>query len=238
MKICAILTLVAVLTLAYGNPAFGYPVTVEIEGVVTDVVTYGDLDGFEFDGSVTAGSTIMTGSFIYDSETPGQSAGGYAIAYWLNSISMSVGNYTFTHNPETTHGPFFIIEVEPGQFRYKIRSFSPLFYGPCYLNGEPTNLEDIVYPPSCGISLYLKADTESPIGDALPDENTFPALSTFTEARFGAGSDGGITFGIGGEITSITVIPEPTSVLLFGFGGFALLRRGYAGQALLRKRRR
>ena len=59
MKVRVIFTIVAVLSLAYGNMASGYVVTVEVEGVVTDVVTYG---GVEQDGSVIPGSTIMTGS--------------------------------------------------------------------------------------------------------------------------------------------------------------------------------
>jgi hypothetical protein len=102
----------------------------------------------------------------------------------------------------------------------------PIFSGPCYLDGEPTNMEDLDLDPNgCGARpLLLYGDNDGTITDALPDENTFPDLSAATEWKsFDIGS--GPDFLIAGEITSITVIPEPGTVLLFGFGGLVLLRK-------------
>ena len=229
MKLRAILIIVAVLSLAYGNPAFGYVVTVEVEGVVTSIGGYG---GVEQDGSVIVSETVMTGSFSYDSETPDQ-AGNDNGFYWLNSLLISVGNYTFTDDPEDAEdiGLSILVEgvmVKPGQFRYEICNFpdfEPLFYGPCYLNGQPTTLEDLDLPCR-GMEIILEGDNDGTITDALPNEDTFPDLSVFIERKtFSVGNDGGLAFGIGVEITSITVIPEPGTLLLLGLGGLAILRR-------------
>ena len=217
MKLCAILSILAVFTLTSSSPVFGYVVTVEVEGVVTDVNAY---SGLEFDGSVTASST-MTGSCTYDMETPDQGWPDDSGRYSLISISMSIGNYLFLPNLTAAQEPFFVINTWTNAFYYDVVSPEALFYGPAYLNGEPTNLED---RPSGGFRLmYLGADTESPTGDSLPDEDTFPDLSVFTEDNFFDVECS--LFRIYGEVTSITVIPEPTTILLFGLGGVTLIRR-------------
>lgn len=222
MKICAILSILAVFILAYSSPAFGYVVTVEVEGVVTYVETYG---GLELDGSVSMGS-VMTSSVTYDSEEPDGAGADDRGTYWLNSISMSVGSYTFTDDPEDAEDLIFIISAEHGWFRYRIfdfPGFDPLFYGPCYLNGQPTTLEDLDLPTRA-MEICLEGDNDGTITDALPNEDTFPDLSAFTKARFWAGNDIEPSFGISADITSITVIPEPGTLFLFGLGGLALLR--------------
>jgi hypothetical protein len=74
--------------------------------------------------------------------------------------------------------------------------------------------------------MYLDGNDDGTITDALPDVDSFPELSLFDDRReFGVGNDeGALGFIISGEIMSITVIPEPGTVLLFGFGGLMLLR--------------
>jgi len=219
---------VSAVVVSIAQPALGYVVTVQVEGVVTEVQTW---SGLELDSSVSVGS-VMTGSFTYDSEAPDENLGENGL-YWLNSFSMSVGNYTFTRDPENAEYVYFHIMmpgfiVEPGQFRYEIRNFfdsDPLFYGPCYLDGQPTTLEDLDLPTR-GMGIYLEGDNDGTITSALPNENTFPDLSVFTIKRFEVSNDIGPSFGIGAEITSITVIPEPGTVLLLGLGGLALRRKG------------
>lgn len=207
-----------------GNPAYGYVVTVEVEGVVTEVRTH---DGLELDSSVIVGSTIMTGSCTYDSETPDQDWPDYIGWYWMDSFSMNIGNYLFIHNPAADEEPYFFISVGNSGFYYDIDSGYPAFYGPCFMDGQPTNLEDLdLWPPACGFGMHLAANIDSPTGDALPDEQTFPDLSVFDEDNFFAvGSSSVPAFVIDGEITSITVIPEPGTVFLLGLGGLALLRK-------------
>jgi len=221
----ALYVLVSMVMVLIAMPALGHTVTVYAEGVVTEIETYDDL---EFDGSVTIGST-MTGSCTYETETPDQyPVNGSVGRYSLTFISMHIGSYTFL--PDFTpddpwFAPCFGIGTAP--FQYSVFSFAALFYGPCYLNGQPTNLEDL---PSGGFSLmWLQASSASPTGDALPDENTFPSLSVFDEERYFSVASS--LFRIAGEVTSVTVVPEPASVLLFGFAGLALLRkRANSGQ--------
>jgi len=204
-------------------PALAYTVTVYVEGVVTEIYTF---DGLEFDGSVTVGST-MTGFVTYDTETPDQKPQyDWVACYSLASISMHVGSYTFTHNLGADEEPYFYISAGNGGFFYDIRSMDSAFYGPCYMNGQATNLEDLDLT-GCGFGMYnLAANIASPTGDALPDENTFPALSVFDEDRlFLIESWLSPEFNIYGEVTSLTVVPEPASVLLFGLASLALLRK-------------
>jgi len=169
----------------------------------------------------------MTGSATYDSETPDQDWPDDTGYYSLISISMSIGSYTFTHNPGADEEPYFGICAGGGGFFYDIDSGYPAFYGLCYMNSQPTNLEDLdLYLPGCGFGTHLAANINSPIGDALPDENTFPDLSVFDDdSWFLIDSSSTPAFLIAGEITSLTVVPEPASLFLFAVGALALLQK-------------
>jgi len=201
-------------------PALAYTVTVYVEGVVTEIYTF---DGLEFDGSLVVGS-VMTGSCTYDSETPDQAWHYWTGEYSLTSISMQIGSYTCLPNWQGESEPVFYISAEPGGFFYNVGSPEALFSGPCYVNGEPANLED---SPGGRFGLMsLVAGTISPIGDTLPDENTFPDLSVFTEGKsFELRSGYTPSFDIFGQITSVTVVPEPASALVLGVGAVMLILR-------------
>ena len=212
---------VAVAMFSSTKPVLGYTVTVYAEGVVTEVQTY---DGLEFDGSLIVGSA-MTGSCTYDTETPDQIQYDGAGRYLLISISMSIGSYTFIHNPAATEEPYFGINAGNDGFFYDIRSMYSTFYGACFINGQPTNLEDINLS-GCGFGMSLVANTNSPTGDSLPNENTFPDLSVFDENRvFLIESWLSPAFTVMGEVTSVTVVPEPASLFLFAVGALALLQK-------------
>ena len=219
----ALYVLVCGAVILTGRPALAYTVTVYVEGVVTEIYTF---DGLEFDGSLVVGS-VMTGSCTYDSETPDDYPDSFSTGrYSLSSISMHIGNYTCLPNWQGEREPGFYISVGGEGFYYNVGSPEALFSGPCYVNGEPSNLEDIHMPGGGFRLLSVVAGTPSPIGDALPDENTFPNLSVFTEEKlFYLGSPDTPSFDIFGQITSLTVVPEPASVLLFGLAGLALLRK-------------
>jgi len=202
-------------------PALAYTVTVYVEGVVTEIYTF---DGLEFDGSLVVGS-VMTGFCTYDTETPDQyPVNTHAAHYSLSSISMQIGSYTCLPNWQGESEPVFYISAEPGGFFYNVGSPEALFSGPCYVNGEPANLEDS--PGGQFRLMTLVAGTISPIGDALPDENTFPDLSVFTEDKWFALNSGYTpSFDIFGQITSVTVVPEPASAIILGLGAVAVILR-------------
>ena len=223
MKLSRFLTVlfVGIIVFVTAESGSAYIVTVHVEGIVIGIETGG---GLTLDGSVIAGSTIMTGYYTYDTETPDQAWPDEDGLYSLISISMTTGNYNFTHNPAAGIDPYFSIDLESGGCSYHIWTQTPVFYGPCYLNDQPTTLEDLNLSVRA-ISWCLTGNNDGTITDALPDENTFPDLSVFTEEKLlYVANDWSPWLSIFSDITSLTVVPEPASVLLFGLGGLALLR--------------
>jgi len=215
--------LILMVCLALVSRVWATIITIEVEGVVDGVWTEGDL---VLDGSVTAGST-MSGYGTYDTETPDQEPADYSGLYSLMSISTTIGNYTFSHNPDSPNPALFKIQ-SGGDFFYNTESSNSLFDGLIYLDGLPKNYEDITWDDT-----YLRPIDVRGLGDVLPNDDlptvdTFPGLSVFDWQRsfdvlFRDNSNN--YFLIYGEITSLAVVPEPGTILLLGLGGVILLRR-------------
>ena len=205
MKTTAKIT-AALLVLALAGSVSARVITVEVEGVVTHINTGG---GFALDGSVIIGSE-MTGFTTYDTDTAnlGDSITGL---YNLISISMTIGNYIFEHDLISADFPYFRVStVDPG---YDVTSPAPRFNGTIYVNGTPKTYDDITW----GYTYLVLFDFLTSLDEyvptvALPDLDSWPDLSVFDYRRefrarfFGEGSD---YFNIYGEVTSLTVIPEP-----------------------------
>lgn len=220
-------TIVAVL-LALGaflasDRALGTIITVEVEGAVGSVETGG---GFALDGSIGMGSE-MAGFVTYNTDAVDQDSSEGQGVYPVVSISMSIGNYIFTHNSGSPDFGFFRVStVDP---TYAAISPDPRFDGTITVSGTPQTYDDITWGWTYMELFNLwTSDGEYIPTTALPDLDSWPELSVFDnrklfEARFyGQGDD---YFGIYGGITSLNVVPEPGTVLLLGLGGLVLVRR-------------
>jgi len=201
-------------------PVWATIITVEVTGVVDSVGTDG---GLALDGSVIVGSA-MTGYCTYDPDTPDANPSENNGHYPVISISMTVGNYTFTHDPTSSEYPFFnVYTVDPG---YSLSTASR-FDGTVYLDGTP---QDIDWSIRSLELMELGTDSGEYIPtDALPDLDSWPDLSVFGWRRFEVAFHKSYSYGYGdfvisGEITSLTPTPEPATVLLLGLGSLALLR--------------
>ena len=194
-------------------------VTIEVTGVVNGV---GGSGGVTSDGSVVIG-TVMNGSYTFDTDAPDLGAGdGYGL-YEIVSISMSVGNYTFTNDPAGIYAPPKIRLNSVGEKTYSVTSFSTSFDGIIYVDGLTKTYDDLSWERTdlCLASLVTSSPDFLPT-DALP--SSMPDISVFDiwkgfDVYFA--TEGGGHFGIHGELTSI---PEPATILLLGLGGLALLR--------------
>ena len=207
--------------LAINNPTTATIITVEVTGVVDSIETA----GFVLDGSVGNG-TGMTGFCTYDTDAPDQNPSEYNGLYSIISVSMTIGNYTFEHNTASSELPsFHVYTIDPG---YTAGSSAPRFDGTVFGGGSPFTYDDIIWSYTAfGLMSLSTRSNEYISTDALP--SSFPDLSVFEVGKgFGArfyDESGYKYFRISGEVTSLTVTPEPGTVFLLGLGGLALIRK-------------
>ena len=181
---------------------------------LTAEVTYVDDLGNLLEGTVTVGDTI-TGSYIYDSDTPDtnpiETVGDYRHYNAPFGINLSVGTLVFQTDPDNVD---FLVEVCNNHIYsswdgYLVKSASNLALS----NGVYIDM------------IYWALQDSS--GMALPDislPKTPPALEDW-DYNFGLS----MTFGEKGSssISAIvtSAVPEPATVLLFALGCLVLTRR-------------
>ncbi len=219
--------LTILLCMAFAGSALATTITVEVTGIVDRVQTE---DNFALDGSVSIG-TAMAGYYTYDSETPDLDSSTNDGSYELISISMIIGNYTFTHDPISLQSAG--IGVRLGDFSYNAGTSYPVFDGTIMVDGLPKTYDEITWGDTIGYKglTVMKLVPSSPgiiLDDSLP--TSFPDLSVFDLATifgvyFHGPSFGDGFFEISGDLTSLTVIPEPATLLLFGLGAVILRKR-------------
>ena len=117
------LSVLIAIFIATSQPASGTMLTVEVEGVVNEIRTNG---GFDLDGSINLGS-IMNGFCIYDTQAPPQDF-GYYFTYPIISTSITLGNYTFTHNPASPDDAYIRAGYDGGHI-YSFLSLDALIDG-------------------------------------------------------------------------------------------------------------
>jgi len=147
--------------------------------------------------------------------------------YEVTSISMAIGNYTLANDPVSSEYPLFtVFTVDPG---YLVDSEATRFDGTVYIEGSPMTYNDIAWDWTYLVLFDLGTSLSEYIPDiTLPDLDSWPELSVFDqrksfEIRFY--SEGDDYFGVFGEITSLTAVPEPATIFLLGLGGL-FLRKG------------
>ena len=156
---------------------------------------------------------IITGSYIYDSDTPDTNPSNTVGDYWHYSspygISLSVGGFVFQTNPDNNiHFLVEILDDHTGQDTYLLRSYNnpPLSNG-VHVEHVSWHLDDY----SCN----AVSSTGLPI--------TPPVLEDWGQnyLRITFGYKGSST--IGARVTS--AVPEPATLLLLALGSLALSRR-------------
>ena len=158
---------------------------------------------------------IITGSYKYESATPDSSLSDPTQGnYWHYStpagISLAVGGFNFTTNPDNVN---FLISIGnncPGDV-YLVRSNNNLpLSGSAGVGGISWQLDD-----------YTATALSS---DALPV--TAPILSQWQDKTLNIDGGGiGGSFAIGAEVTSAQLVPEPATFLLFAVGTMFLRKR-------------
>jgi hypothetical protein len=213
--------------LTIGSSVYGEILTVEVTGIVDSVETTG---GLAFDGSIGVGSE-MTGLCTYDTDTPDLSPSEYNGKYALISTSITVGNYTFTHNPISS-ATFRVATEEAvvfGKGVYRAGGPGVRFEGTIFVDGLPQTYDDITWPEAYSELFDLWTSSEECIPtDALPDLESWPDFSAFDLIRnFWTSFDdqSSLSFDISGEVTSLTITPEPATLLLLSLGALFLRRR-------------
>jgi len=199
---------VSLVTLA---PASAEIVTVEVEGVVNRIRTNGD---FDLDGSININS-IMNGFCVYDTEAPPQDFGHY-FTYPIISTSITLGNYTFTQNPASPESAFIRVGYDDG-YIYDFQSLDTLVDGEIIIDGVPQPFNNNIGRSFLQPLMKLGISSEEPNpGPPYNLPNPFPDFSVFDMYKgFGVFiyplESVSNYFWIHGELTSLTVVPEPAT---------------------------
>ena len=195
----------------------GLPANPAVAGIVT----------FNFTGAVSHVSTplfpalnasdTLSGSFTYDTDVATDSNGSPNIGRYNDAITLlnvNVGSFAGTLGSESAGNNNFIRIVNSSTDTFDVRA--PLIGS---LVGA--------YEP-----LYFRMTLRDPSGlvfvnDSLPTLTNAPSLSSFASDRFRIIFENGNGIAkVRGNLTSLTAVPLPPAVILFGAGLIALVGLG------------
>jgi len=196
-------------------------ITIGIEAVVTGVTDNDNL----LEGKVAIDS-IITGTYTYDTSTldtnPASDVGNYYHYTFPCGINWTVGGFVFKTDPDNTE---FLVHITDNYQEYV-----PDYYGINSFNNVPLSngvKVESIYWELGDFNGTALSSTVLPI--------TAPVLTDWTSNWNNLSITGGIggtppcyekTFGVTAEVISAVLVPEPMSLLLFGFGLLAVrLRR-------------
>jgi hypothetical protein len=160
-------------------------------------------------------SQTLTGSYTFNSLTPDSNPSGNIGRYngTIQALTVNLGSYSATLGNSGSN--FIEIRNQPLSDRYELRA--PLT-GPLVNGFSPLRFRIELIDPSA------TAFTS----DLLP--TTPPSLSSFATSRFRIiFEDGNGNARVRGSLTSLTAVPLPAAVLLFGAGLIALVGLGAGG---------
>ncbi len=202
-------------------PAMAATITYNFTGNVTDV------------GSLLSSPAVPSPSFTTSSTMSGTmtvntadgTAGNLNGSYNIQSLSVTIGGYTASVGPTGT------VNIRNGSGsglaadRFEVSAPQS-----GNLTGDPINF---LLPRL--FTINLRGPSSIFGSDALP--SSIPSISSFTNAkqfRLQFGPTNGANAQVQGEMTSLTTVPLPAGVVLFGVGLVALIGLGAGGLRNLR----
>lgn len=198
-------------------PAMAATITYNFSGNVTNVGAFLSPPAVP-SPQFTTGSP-MTGMMTVN--TADGTPGGLVGSYNIQSLSVTIGTYTATVGPTGT------VNIRNGNGggaavdRFEVSAPSQ----PGNLVGDPINF---LLPRLFTINLRgdKNAFTSDELPSSVPSLNSFANLNQF---RLQFGPTNGANARVEGQLTALTAVPLPTSVILFGLGLVALIGLGAGG---------
>jgi hypothetical protein len=197
---------------------------VKVEGVVTSMTS---VENYYFDDSVQAGTTFT--EYYYFADTTDRNNDSQRGDYLGEYATLSIGNYLFNFSSSEMN----VLCYYPTDNCIWVTAGGSESDGLIYIDSIPYEYDSIDWALNY-TRATLSSYSEIPTSDEFPnpfldlslfDKNNYWNFSSFTGDRVTTW-EGIILYG---DITSISVIPEPCSLVLLGLGGLAVMRRRRLG---------
>lgn len=184
-------------------------VTIGLRGEVTYVDEYSEGLNQLFD----VGDPVQ-GIYIYDSDTPDSSlledVGGYRYSSPPYGISLDVGGIILQTDPYNVDFLMSILNNHTGMDGYALRSYNNLALS----NDVPVwHISWQLWDYSCNAVSSTELPTSPPVLENWGQDSLMIEF----------GYKGGATLGV--EVTSVELVPEPSTILLLSLASFALLNK-------------